>query len=412
LPGLYFRLYLMGTNFNFNLDAYYRDSWRTFFFQQLLWLGYIYIYKESAKHEFSGEASLFVLSFILIYFVLSRIAISILLIQLRKLVRKPFNVAIWGFNKTSIELAAEMEHNSYFINFLGIINHDAELDFQNTAEFNLALYEAIHKASARNIQELYVVVQPAYIEDLNSFFELADNYCIRLKFVPDFSMLSKGELSASNFNQFHILIPRHEPLQNSYNRLLKRVFDIVFSLLVIVFVLSWLYPILAFLIKKQSPGPVLFKQLRTGKKNQAFWCYKFRSMQTNAQSDSLQAQKGDVRVTTIGRFLRKTSLDELPQFYNVLLGEMSIVGPRPHMLQHTLDYNHQINNFMVRHFVKPGITGLAQVSGYRGETKTVRDMQRRVKADIAYVQNWSLPKDIKICFLTIIVSLKGDDNAF
>ena len=135
-------------------------------------------------------------------------------------------------------------------------------------------------------------------------------------------------------------------------------------------------------------------------------------MTVNAASDSKQAQKEDARVTPIGKFIRKTSLDELPQFFNVLLGDMSVVGPRPHMLKHTEDYNDLIHNFMVRHFVKPGITGLAQVSGFRGETKEVIDMKRRVNADIDYVLNWSLIKDIKICFLTVIVTLKGDENAF
>ena len=135
-------------------------------------------------------------------------------------------------------------------------------------------------------------------------------------------------------------------------------------------------------------------------------------MTVNSQSDSLQAQKEDARVTPIGKFIRRTSIDELPQFFNVLQGDMSVVGPRPHMLKHTQDYNEQIDNFMVRHFVKPGITGLAQVSGFRGETKKVSDMKRRVNADINYVQTWSLIKDIKICILTIIVTLKGDENAF
>jgi lipopolysaccharide/colanic/teichoic acid biosynthesis glycosyltransferase len=135
-------------------------------------------------------------------------------------------------------------------------------------------------------------------------------------------------------------------------------------------------------------------------------------MSLNKNSDSLQAQKGDPRVTPIGKFIRKTSLDELPQFFNVFMGDMSIVGPRPHMLKHTKDYNDLISNFMVRHYVKPGITGLAQVSGYRGETRKVSDMKRRVNADILYVQNWSLIKDIKICFLTLIVTIKGDSNAY
>jgi putative colanic acid biosynthesis UDP-glucose lipid carrier transferase len=286
------------------------------------------------------------------------------------------------------------------------------VNYKKKRDFSLALTTAIHDASAKNINELYIVAKPDFISDLNYYFELGDKYCMRLKFVPDFSMISKVHFSTSNLHNFHVIKPRNEPLQNAYNRLSKRIFDLVFSTVVIVFVLSWLYPVLAILIKKQSRGPVLFKQLRTGKKNEAFWCYKFRSMTVNAQSDSVQAQKEDIRVTPIGKFIRRTSLDEMPQFFNVLLGSMSVVGPRPHMLQHTTDYNDLITNFMVRHFVKPGITGLAQVTGLRGETKEVSDMKRRVNTDIDYVQHWSLIKDIKICFLTIIVTIKGDEKAF
>lgn len=410
LPALYFNLYPLDTAFN--LEAYYRNTWRAFLVQQVIWQSYIYFFQSIKNYEFSIASNIFLLSFLLIYFLLSRIAITIILTNIKKWVRNPFKVAIWGFNKTSIELASQIETSAYFSEFLGIINAQSEGMYKTKKEFSIALVNAISNASESGVQELFVVVQPKYINDLNHFFELADKHCLRLKFVPDFSMLSRGKFITTSFNNFQVLKPRHEPLQNGFNRLIKRVFDIVFSLLVLVFILSWLYPILAFLIKKQSKGPVLFKQLRTGKKNEAFWCYKFRSMQLNTSSDSKQAQKEDARVTPIGKFIRKTSLDELPQFFNVLLGDMSIVGPRPHMLKHTEDYNDLINNFMVRHFVKPGITGLAQVSGHRGETKEVIDMKRRVNADIDYVMNWSLIKDIKICFLTIIVALKGDEKAF
>jgi Undecaprenyl-phosphate glucose phosphotransferase len=305
-----------------------------------------------------------------------------------------------------------LETHSHFDNLVGIINDNSDVEYKDRVSFSFALTSAIHSASAKGIDEMYVVAKPNHINDLNEYFELADKYCMRLKFVPDFSKISKRKFSTRNFNNFQVILPRHEPLQDAYNRLIKRTFDIIFSALVILLIMSWLYPILAILIKKQSKGPVLFKQLRTGKKNKPFWCYKFRSMHINANSDSAQAQKDDARVTPIGKFIRKTSLDEMPQFFNVLLGDMSVVGPRPHMLKHTTDYNNQIDNFMVRHFVKPGITGLAQVSGYRGETKKVSDMKRRVKADIDYLQNWSLIKDFKICFLTVIVTLKGDENAF
>ena len=410
LPALYFRLYPLDTDFN--LSAFYRNTWRAFLLQAVLWQSYIYLIHESKNYNFGFESNVYSSSFLLVYCLFSRIAITYILTNMKNWIKNPFNVAIWGFNKTSIELASQMETTAYFSNFLGIINSESEMTFKGKKQFYAALTAAIKNASIAGIQELFVVVQPKYITDLNHFFELADKYCMRLKFVPDFSMLSKGKFSASNYNNFQVLKPREEPLQKSFNRLIKRSFDLFFSLLVIVLVLSWLYPILAFLIKKQSKGPVLFKQLRTGKKNQSFLCYKFRSMTVNAASDSKQAQKEDARVTPIGKFIRKTSLDELPQFFNVLLGDMSVVGPRPHMLKHTEDYNDLIHNFMVRHFVKPGITGLAQVSGFRGETKEVIDMKRRVNADIDYVLNWSLIKDIKICFLTVIVTLKGDENAF
>lgn len=410
LAALYFNLYRLDTIFS--LTTFYRNSWRVFLSQCILWQFYLLIFQGTAEYRQAIGANLLQFTYLLLYLFLSRIIFTLVLNNIKKFIKKPFNVAIWGFNTTSIQLASKLESNSYFYDFLGIINDINEESFTDKATFAEALSNAILRASGNGIQELYIVVKPQFIDDLNSYFQLADRCCMRLKFVPDFSTISKSSFSSSNFENFHVIRPRHEPLQDAYNRLVKRVFDIVFSFSVLLFVLSWLYPLMAIIIKKQSRGPVLFKQLRTGKKNEAFWCYKFRSMTVNTQSDSLQAQKEDARVTPIGKFIRRTSIDELPQFFNVLLGNMSVVGPRPHMLKHTQDYNEQINNFMVRHFVKPGITGLAQVSGYRGETKKVSDMQRRVKADIDYLQNWSLIKDIKICVLTIIVTLKGDENAF
>lgn len=410
LPTLYFRLYQLDSIFS--LDTFYRNTWHSFIVQRILWQSYLFIFQGTAQYSIGTAANLFQLTFMVFYLLLSRALFTMALTKVKTWVKKPMNVAIWGFNRTSIELASQLETNSYFINFLGIINDNSDLQYKNKEVFSEALINAIHKASVNKIDEMYVVAKPNYIKDLNTYFELADKYCMRLKFVPDFSMISRGQFSTSNFNNFQIIRPRYEPLQDAYNRLIKRIFDIVFSLLVIILILSWLYPIMAIIIKKQSKGPVLFKQLRTGKKNKSFWCYKFRSMQNNALSDIQQAQKNDSRVTPIGKFMRRTSIDEMPQFFNVLLGDMSVVGPRPHMIKHTEDYNEQINNFMVRHFVKPGITGLAQVTGYRGEITKVSDIKRRVDADINYLQNWSLVKDIKICFLTVFNTLKGDEKAF
>jgi putative colanic acid biosynthesis UDP-glucose lipid carrier transferase len=192
----------------------------------------------------------------------------------------------------------------------------------------------------------------------------------------------------------------------------KRAFDIFFALAVAVCVLIWLIPLLAVLIKLESKGPIFFKQLRTGKDGVPFYCFKFRSMYVNTDANHKQASRGDSRITKTGAFLRKTSLDELPQFINVLLGDMSVVGPRPHMLQHTDTYSRIITNYMLRHAMRPGITGLAQVEGHRGETKELGAMVNRVNADINYIQTWSLPLDIKIIALTAYQMVKGSENAF
>lgn len=196
------------------------------------------------------------------------------------------------------------------------------------------------------------------------------------------------------------------------NALAKRAFDLIFSSLVLLLLLSWVMPLLALIIKLDSEGPVLFRQLRTGKDGRPFYCLKFRSMYINAESDCRQASRGDSRITRVGAILRKTSLDELPQFLNVLLGEMSVVGPRPHMVRHTEDYAKIIDNFMIRHAVTPGITGWAQVAGHRGETKETAAMERRVNADLFYIHNWSLGLDLKIVGLTILQAVKGHENAF
>lgn len=180
----------------------------------------------------------------------------------------------------------------------------------------------------------------------------------------------------------------------------KRAFDFVFALLVVLFVLIWLVPLIACFIKLESKGPILFRQLRSGKDGKPFYCFKFRSMLVNNDANTRQATLGDSRITKVGAFLRKTSLDELPQFLNVLKGEMSVVGPRPHMLKHTEDYSKVIHNFMDRHLVMPGITGLAQVSGHRGETKEIEDMVKRFNADIHYLRNWSFGLDLKIVLRT------------
>lgn len=209
-----------------------------------------------------------------------------------------------------------------------------------------------------------------------------------------------------------IMIYRPNPLMSRWNRMLKRLFDMIFSLTVILLVSFTILVPIIIAIKCSSKGPILFKQKRTGYRGREFTCLKFRTMKVNDKSDELQATKNDPRKTKVGDFLRKTSLDELPQFVNVLIGNMSVVGPRPHMVKQTEEYSRLIDKYMVRHMIKPGITGLAQVSGYRGQTEELWQMEKRVEYDVMYIENWSFWLDIKIIFRTVINAIQGEKNAF
>ena len=263
-----------------------------------------------------------------------------------------------------------------------------------------------------NIDEIYFSVAELSNKQINKIIDFADNNLRVLKFIPDNKDIFSKKLKYEYYDYIPILSIRTIPLQEPVNKFFKRVFDILFSSFIIVFVLSWLTPILAIFIKLESKGPVFFKQSRNGFNYQEFDCFKFRSMTPNKNAHLHQATKGDHRITKVGAFIRRTSIDELPQFFNVLFGDMSVVGPRPHMVSHTNMYALKVDKFMVRHFVKPGITGLAQTSGFRGEIEADKDIINRVKYDIFYIENWSLLLDIKIIIQTFINALKGEDKAY
>jgi putative colanic acid biosynthesis UDP-glucose lipid carrier transferase len=242
--------------------------------------------------------------------------------------------------------------------------------------------------------------------------QIAEKSLIRFKFVPDFKLYVNRNTHVEYIDEFPILSLRPEPLEDMSNGIKKRFFDIIFSLIVVVFILSWLMPILAILIKLSSRGPVFFVQLRSGKDNKQFKCFKFRTLSVNSDANVKQVTRNDSRITPLGRFLRKANLDELPQFFNVLLGNMSVVGPRPHMLRHTENYSKLLEEYMIRHFVKPGVTGWAQVNGLRGEIKQQEQLRKRIEHDIWYLEHWSLWLDIRVILLTIYGTFKGDKNAF
>jgi len=262
------------------------------------------------------------------------------------------------------------------------------------------------------VQEIFCTLPLSQTDKIRDLISLADNNLIRFKIVPDFRGFYNRKVALDFYDDIPVLLRRSEPLENLFASFIKRSFDIVFSTFVILFILTWLTPIIALLIKLDSRGPVFFSQKRSGKINEEFWCWKFRSMKVNADQDQLQATRDDVRITKLGAFLRASSLDELPQFFNVFIGNMSVVGPRPHMLKHTEEYSQLIDKFMARHFIKPGITGLAQVRGYRGETKETDQMYRRARTDVWYIENWSFLLDIKIIYLTVINGVKGDKMAY
>ena len=259
--------------------------------------------------------------------------------------------------------------------------------------------------------ELYLCVSRREKDVIRSISKLCDHQVVRFFYVP-VSVESIGlNLKREFLDDIEIYATYDNPLQNSVNRFVKRVFDIVLSLVFLV-ITALLFPIIYLIIKIQSPGPIFFKQLRTGLDGKDFYCLKFRSMHVNKDADRLQATKDDPRKFPFGNFMRKANIDELPQFWNVLRGDMSIVGPRPHMLAHTEQYSQLIDKYMVRHFVKPGVTGWAQVTGFRGETKELWQMEGRVKRDIWYMEHWSVWLDIRIIWLTIKTIFIHDKHAY
>lgn len=259
--------------------------------------------------------------------------------------------------------------------------------------------------------EVYVCLPRRDKEAIRSISQMCDLNVKRFYYVQTALETPGINLKKEFVDDIEVYTTLENPLQNPINKLVKRVFDIVLSILFLIPTIIIL-PIVSLIIKLQSPGPVLFKQLRTGLDGRDFYCYKFRSMHVNNEADKVQATKDDPRKFPFGSLMRKLNIDELPQFVNVLIGNMSIVGPRPHMLEHTKQYSQLIDKYMVRHFVKPGVTGWAQVSGYRGETKELWQMEGRVKRDIWYMEHWSIWLDIRIIWLTFRNILIQDKNAY
>jgi putative colanic acid biosysnthesis UDP-glucose lipid carrier transferase len=353
-------------------------------------------------HYYSRE---FILAFYISLTLLGFSARLLITLFIKYYRKKGFNyrrVVVAGINQLSVDFVHEIIHHSeYGYKFLGFFDDEEDNEWGIKS---MGKIDDLNKFVLEyDIDDIYIslpVTSDYRIWGLIKFCNI--NY-INVKFINQFIHLLNRktvQVDVDYSGPTPILSIKKEPLEVTTNKIFKRAFDIIFSFFVITLVFSWLFPILAVLIKMGSKGSVFFIQKRSGIDNKEFNCMKFRTMVVNNESDTKQATSNDPRITKMGRFLRASNFDELPQFFNVLMGDMSVVGPRPHMVQHTYMYSKLIEPFMVRHWVKPGITGLAQAKGFRGETKDINQMLNRVKMDIFYIQNWSLSFDFKIIFQT------------
>lgn len=317
------------------------------------------------------------------------------------------NAIIVGYTPQAINLKKLFDSRAdYGYNFHGYFS-----DKKKNPEVMGGIADIKNFTLNNNIDDIYCSLNELtniQMKDLVAFAEENDKV---IKFIPDTKNIFSKNLRIDYYEVFPVLSLRKTPIHEPLAHIIKRAFDIGFSLFVIIFILSWLTPIMALLIKIESKGPVFFLQSRPGMDEKEFFCYKFRSMQVNKTTEQ-SVVKNDPRVTRVGKVIRKTSLDEMPQFLNVLKGEMSIVGPRPNLWSQNREYSKRIKKYGIRHYVKPGITGLAQVKGYRGEISTDEDMINRIKYDVFYIENWSLLLDIKVIIQTVVNMVTGDEKAY
>lgn len=321
-------------------------------------------------------------------------------------------VVVVGAGDGATNLLSELQQDAgYGYRIMGFFDNNTKL-LEKFTDYYTSQFDKVGTfVRKNNIDLIFYTIDSSNEELLTHVMRIADEQGIEFVFVPNFSKKLRGSFSQGMVGSIPIMTHTISPLCRQYNSLLKRTFDLCMSIPVLLLSPLWALPI-AIGIKISSPGPVLFKQKRTGIRGRDFTCYKFRTMRVNNDADVRQATEDDPRKTKFGDFLRRSSLDELPQFLNVFLGNMSVVGPRPHMVSQTEDYSRLIDKYMVRHAVKPGISGWAQVNGYRGGTKQLWQMEKRVEYDVWYIHNWNIFLDIKIVFLTVFNAFRGDSNAY
>lgn len=371
------------------------------FFQCLITIGVLAASINVLFHSFAGH-------FLFYEGVLSVAAISIwhlvfraVILAARRQGRNKIHVVIVGENENARRLESMLRDNKEYA------------DYKLVATFGEDQQAIDEYLQHNKVHQLYCSLNPALKTDtVNNIIRTCENLFIEFFYVPNMDGYLHRSMTFGELGPLTVVKLREEPLANPLNAAVKRSFDIIASLLFLVTLYPIIWCFVAIGTTLSSPGPILFKQKRTGYKGRPFTMYKFRSMRVNADADKLQATADDPRKTKFGDFLRRTSIDELPQFINVLKGDMSLIGPRPHMELHTEMYTKLVDEYLVRHMVKPGLTGWAQVNGCRGETKTTEAMADRVRYDIWYIEHWSLTLDIKIFLMTVAQILGGDKQAY
>lgn len=362
------------------------------------------------KIDFDPQRQILVLSTLLVLLLFYRWAFF----EFRKFYRQgggnSLKVVILGNDRNLIRLERIFNDPDYGYRYLGYFQSKKAKHI--TGKYLGDFEDCFRFITDQEVDEIYCSVSQFTKSELLRIRAFSDNHLTKLKLIPDNKDIYSSSMEFEIFENLPILNLRKSPLDKNYAKYSKRIFDIGFSSLVILLILSWLIPLIFVLNLFESKGPVIFRQLRHGKDKKIFWCYKFRSMAVNPEANSRMCTRNDLRVTKIGKFLRKTSIDELPQFINVFLGDMSVVGPRPHMELHTMEYENNVDKYLVRHFAKPGITGLAQVRGYRGEIIRKSDIINRTRMDIFYLEKWTALLDLKIIYQTIYNCLYGEEKAY
>ena len=441
--------YLIAKKFSYNIDLQY-FSYPFFFLSIVLWFVmsvFSKIYFEKRSNKFAEEmvqmiyhAILFIVSlssvlfflnlnhkfpskFVLVFANILTFLAILSKYAIRKKIHAYLNKGIFydqvllvGSTKAAEEfIDAVKKYYYYGYKCIGYIDDQNQLKKECAYLGNLNDLHTILRTT--EIDEVFIALPTGENEKIQNCIAICDGLNIKVRILPNLSEFTSSSVYINNIGLLPVVNVGDLPLDKRENRLLKRSFDIVFSLLFFILLGSFIFPLLAIIIKLSSKGPIFFKQERWGLNNKRITCYKFRSMYKESSDidddgNFQQAFKDDPRITLIGKILRKTNMDELPQFWNVLMGNMSVVGPRPHPTQLNIQSMELVDNYMLRHMVIPGITGLAQVNGCRGETRTTEDMQKRVNFDLYYIQRWNFWLDLQIIIQTVINIFRGDQNAY